>query len=94
MTDKIDNSQEQPEECDCCQFKTEALKPYEVFFASKAVQTTHKWLCELCASTYAGNAYEYPEQYPYQVATLRAMCYIGNVLLKAIQENGKQHDNR
>lgn len=69
-------------ECDSCKYETE-LKEYRMnrFFPK---EDRKKRLCHLCAATYAGNAYEYPEQYP-NASTLYAICYVGNVVLDAIK---------
>ena len=54
--------------------------------SSLGKEQTHGWLCSLCRSTLAGVAYEYPEQYPGQEVALRTICYIGNVILEAIED--------
>lgn len=44
------------------------------------------WLCRLCASTLAGNAYDYPEQYQGQAAVLKTICYVGNTILAEVKK--------
>ena len=75
--------QEQPDECDSCGFTTQELKAYEMYrgFPQK---TQYKWLCELCASTPAGNAYEYPEQF-HDRPLMQTVCYVGNAIIAAIK---------
>jgi hypothetical protein len=72
-----------PPECDSCHF-VGPVKGYETF-APGPMKGQTKHLCALCASTLAGNALEYPDQYPHR-DVLRTICYVGNVLLAAIQE--------
>lgn len=70
---------EQPAECDCCGFETEALTDYGWHGSGS------KWCCDLCASTMASRAHEHPEQFRGQEHVLKAICYVGNVLLAAIK---------
>lgn len=74
---------EKPTECYSCGFATADLKSYP----RRRIPSTdeRKWLCGLCASTPAGTAYDYPEQYPDR-ASIKTICYVGNVLLKAMRE--------
>ncbi len=71
-----------PEICQSCAYETDRLKYYP--FALR--QEEGMWLCELCASTHAGNACEYPNQYP-ERKTLATICYVGNVILAAIRKD-------
>jgi len=43
-------------------------------------------LCELCASTFAGNSVAYPDQYGYSGKILQAICFVGNKILRRIDE--------
>lgn len=82
MTEK-EAPRPKPPECDSCHFETKRLKRYAR--APLAVEKGDKWLCVLCASTLAGNALDYPSNYP-DPAALRTICYVGNVILAAIAE--------
>lgn len=76
---------DKPEECECCQFVTTELKPYDAHRNFPKQMDEKKWLCLLCASTLAGNAHEYPEQYAGEVVTLKTICFVGNTILAAIK---------
>lgn len=69
-------------ECDSCGYQT-ALKPYQRGFPEQG-EPAH--LCDLCASTRAGNAQEYPRQYEGQTAILQTICYVGNAILDALKK--------
>lgn len=85
MTDETDEMP--PEGCDSCRFET-ALKRYDNHrsIGLHASGPKSKWLCELCASTMAGNAHEYPEQYRGERATLQTLCYVGNAILTELRK--------
>lgn len=76
---------DKPEFCLSCGFGTTHLTGYprrrNINYA-EGCET--KWLCDLCASTDAGTAVDYPTQYP-DIASLRTVCYVGNVILAAIR---------
>lgn len=75
---------ENPEECEGCHFEMTALKFYEGWQGS-ARKIDGKWLCELCAGTMMGNTLDYPTMYDSATKdVLQAICYVGNVILKAI----------
>ena len=80
-----ENSQ-QPEACENCAFETKEIKAYKMY--RKSPVTQYKWLCDLCASTPAGNAYEYPEQF-HNVPLFQTVCYIGNAIIQAIEQKQK-----
>ncbi len=89
----IDNSKTKPEECECCGFETAALKPYpETRYRFSREDTsqreTHKWLCLFCASTMAGSADEYPEQFSagHAGTILKTICFVGNAILARLDE--------
>lgn len=71
------------DECDSCGFQgpTEAYPRRN----HKLGGGGDKRLCVLCAGTHAGNALEYPDQYP-NAEAMRTICYVGNVILKAIKD--------
>lgn len=77
---KTDHEDERPDECENCAFET-TVKPYRVYRGFPNV--SYKWLCELCAGTPAGNAYEYPEQFR-NVPLFQTVCYVGNAILHAL----------
>jgi hypothetical protein len=76
---------EKSEECDSCGFRTEALIAYPVR-RNFPKESAPKWLCDLCASTMAGNAHEYPEQFREGRAgdVMKTICFVGNTILAAI----------
>lgn len=74
---------EKPEECRSCHFVTSNLKWYRSMKLGQSYPG--KWLCHLCASTLAGNAVDYPEQYTKNSAVLECICFVGNTILEAIQ---------
>ncbi len=90
----IDNSTTPPEDgsCESCQFEGAALKAYRQnrWIGSRqdtSEKETHAWLCSLCASTMAGTAAEYPEQYGDHAGDiLQAICYVGNAILSKLDE--------
>lgn len=78
---------QQPEEYECCQFETRDLKAYQNGPSSPMPKETHKWLCILCASTFAGSMFEYSRLYTRaELQTIQAICYVGNAILKAIKD--------
>lgn len=61
---------EKSEECDSCGWETEALTETDAYARvqghgpfTPAEEKTWGWLCEVCRSTMAGNAFCYPSQY-------------------------------
>lgn len=64
---------EKPEGCDSCGHETHDLKFYEV-----------EWLCKVCASTSAGNASRYPQQYE-NADILKMLAKCTNMILDAIK---------
>ena len=81
-----DQLPEQSEDCDGCGFHTPHLKFYKSSRHWKEPERRGKWLCALCAGTFAGNAVEYPEQYHdgQDASILFAVCYVGNVILERL----------
>ena len=75
---------DKPECCEACQFETGALTRYDKYrnFPEKE---EFKWLCEICASTMAGTAYEYPDQYPNR-EVMFMMAWCTNRILAAIDD--------
>ena len=67
--------------CDSCGYRTRHLHKHEAPFT----KLSPVWVCDLCFTTFAGNAALYPEQYP-QGGVLQHVCFVGNVILDAIRE--------
>ena len=88
MAEDTDQRPEQSEDCDACGFRTAALKFYRSSRHWKEPNRRGRWMCNLCASTFAGNATEYPEQYHdgQDASILFAVCYVGNVILTKLDE--------
>lgn len=83
-------SRPKPDNCECCDFETEALKLYPqmdttIGGGGKTVNADF-WWCDLCTGTIASVAHRYPGSYP-DANVLRSLCYIGNVLRKEIRSN-------
>lgn len=77
---------EKPDACESCDFVTAEIAKYSMMRFFPAQPNRVKWLCELCASTMAGSAFEYPEQYPDKSGEiLRAICYVGNSIIAEIR---------
>lgn len=74
---------EKPTVCDCCSFETTKLTAYDHEGALK--RGAQKWLCDLCAETEAGRMLDYPSQFEGQAATIRTVCYVGNVILATLK---------
>ncbi len=70
---------ENPGECDSCGFKTEAVTE-----CPDLAKAEPPWYCELCKSTHAGVAHQYPSQYQ-NADVLRTICYVGNVILAKME---------
>lgn len=80
---------EKPEQCESCQFETDAIKAYRTTRNFPRGPCPDKWLCDLCASTIAGNAHEYPEQFPGTHDVVRTICFVGNAILAEIRKGAK-----
>lgn len=87
---------EAPPTCEGCNFATAQLEDYGTgaLASSSEFRPAHKWLCSLCANTYAGSAVQYPRQYP-ERNVLFTICYIGNAILQKLdslqaKDNGDQ----
>lgn len=76
--DVVTTDTERPDECQCCGFKTPALKVYDMHSRHGPL-----WLCRVCASTSAGNVCFYPDQYD-NASTLKTIAYCTNLILGAI----------
>jgi hypothetical protein len=77
---------EKPDACDCCRFETTALTFFEPIGAG-SLDTTGRWLCELCPSTYASTMDQYKHlKYLESNEVMKTICYVGNAILKAIRD--------
>ena len=76
-------------ECESCAYPAKKLKAYRMTRNfTNPEKKQEKMLCILCASTMAGTACEYPEQYhtAHEDQILQAICFVGNAILDAIEE--------
>jgi hypothetical protein len=87
MSERI-KQREDEKACESCEYPAKILTPYrhrrnygrsDVTEESKTIL-----LCELCASTVAGTATQYPDQFPSEIHTLQTLCFIGNAILDAL----------
>lgn len=69
---------EKPDECAACSYETPYLKRY-----TNGSPRRKRWLCFICASTFAGNAQAYPQLYP-NARVLFAVSEVANMILDAI----------
>lgn len=83
MIDDEENDEEP--QCQSCGSTGVPLTAYTSFRMSR-LKGASKILCALCANTKAGNAHEYPEQYPDR-DVLQIICYVGNEILKALPKS-------
>lgn len=84
--DPLPDLNEKPGECECCQAPKVELKFYEAPpFTKRIAGDKGNWLCILCASTMAGNAHDYPEQYRDGRSgdVMKTMCFVGNAVIAA-----------
>lgn len=70
-------------ECDCCQSEV-PLREFDVQHHKKEQLGDKKFLCKICAETFIGNSYTYPQQYDRK--TMQAMAQVGNILLDSIEQ--------
>lgn len=78
------NKQERPESCYSCDYTTDKLKPYP---ADRGCGKEDAWLCDVCASTLAGNAYFWPTHYE-SAEVMKQISYCTNLILDAIKVRG------
>lgn len=75
-----DDSQQDFHECASCG----CVAPLYKFKGDSIIQPREDYfLCELCASTAAGNAHAYPNQYR-EGGTLKHICAVGNLILDKV----------
>jgi hypothetical protein len=67
-------------ECESCG----ATAP--LFFFDTVPLHPGRYLCEICASTFAGNMTQYPDQYDHSAVTLaQIVAHTGNLILDKIE---------
>jgi len=71
-------------ECDSCTYRTKQLHKVDPPFMGKRKEPYY--FCELCYSSYAGNAAQYPGQYAQTGDVMRHMCLMTNFILEALKE--------
>lgn len=74
---------EDKESCDACSYPTQHLHKTNPPFMSK--RTEPYWFCDLCWTSFAGNAAQYPGQYE-DGRVLQHICFVGNVILAEIRK--------
>ena len=81
----------QPEECESCNWTTTELTKTDAYARTRGhgPMTPNEdkiwgWLCHVCRSTYAGNAYCYPDQYENQTV-LSMIAWQTNYLASLIK---------
>ncbi len=74
--------------CDFCGSEGVEVKGYEhpSFLRDGRPQGEMDTFCLLCASTPAGNAFVYPEQYRGSSEVLKTLSFIGNEILKELRK--------
>lgn len=81
---------EKPEECNCCGSSDVVLSKYIVDTTigggGKTRHDVEFWFCGLCAGTQASSIYRYPNMQATNTEVLQALCYIGNLILKKLNE--------
>lgn len=94
---KFDDPKPDPEDsyCDCCQFQTTELTLVDAYARTfghgpftPEQDKEYAWMCDVCHSTLAGNAYLYPRQYEYEVYLISATINWGstNAILAKIEQ--------
>ena len=71
--------------CDSCRFKNIKVQSFRRDGSAEG-GSTHAWLCELCAGSYAGIAYDYGHP-QYRIAGL--ICHVGNAIIQELRK-GRQ----
>lgn len=77
-----EDADEMPEECESCGFEGAELTKYP---PRPMGDGEPNWFCEICAATYAGNAHQYPRQYPEQGAILKSLAWCTNRILQELR---------
>ena len=74
---------EKPPECEFCEWETELL-----VWVDMAGQESG-WLCNVCRSTRAGNAFCFPRQHE-MIDALKAISHTTNMILGAIENRSRK----
>ena len=77
-------SKTKQDECDSCGFDT------EVKFYPASGGAREGWLCKLCASSWAGRAYEYPTNYA-DGKCIRMIALVANLILAKLETMEQGH---
>lgn len=84
---------EQPEECDSCHWVTNTLKEYDAYGRVQGHgpftpddEKTWCWLCEICAGTYAGSAYQFPQGYENH-EVLASIAWVTNRIIAELRSS-------
>jgi hypothetical protein len=81
------NKDREPVECESCGYAAPVRTFQHHEPGGDFAKMVDVELCALCASTSAGNALEYPGQYP-ELNALRTICFVGNAILEALNKRG------
>lgn len=88
MADRIKDREDELT-CDSCRYPAKDLTSYNhrlnQFRADVTEEAKKILLCELCASTSAGTAKQYPNQFEGEINTMQTLCFIGNAILDALE---------
>lgn len=73
--------------CDACGYSSPDLvvQHYKSSPDGRSSNNDGKNLCDLCAGTFAGNAFDYPAQYPYS-DIMFMVSYVGNAIIEEIRK--------
>lgn len=82
---------EKPEECESCMWSTDELEEVDAYARTPGHgpftlenEKQWGWLCNVCRSTMAGNAYLYPNSEHYDTPTLQTVAWGINAILDEI----------
>ena len=74
--------------CDACRMEV-PVAPYDSSpFQRPKPEDGKNWFCEVCATTFSGNSYVYPEQYPHELMQHIAACT--NIILMELRKSPPQ----
>lgn len=84
--------QPKPEECENCGWETDELTETDCYARGHRTgpmspddEKEFAWLCDVCRSTFAGTAFQYPRQYADQAAVLQTIAWGINRILHEIR---------
>ena len=78
----IASGKRKPDECESCNYETDALRWYEVMDLTR--QGFGHWYCGLYAGTLTSHSVEYPRANEGQAEMMRTICYVGNAIIAAV----------